>query len=344
MAALTSDSIADLVKGTLRDLGRMKFQQIAQTIQYHEIFNQWFKKDKVTFDSGYGIQRTLMTRLSNPARHRGLTDSDTINIPDLIQTMNVPWVYATTSWAFLYEELLQNRGDALIFNIVEPRRADAMISLADEIENKGWSAPSSSTDTTVPYGLTYWVVQASGTPSHQGGAPSGHTTVAGVDLTSVPTFKNWTGQYVAVTKADLVKKLRTAHRKCGFRTPINLKQYASEMGTRYRHYVNETTLSSIEDLGEAQNENLGRDIASMDGTMIFRGNAIIWIPKLDEQTNNPWYGIDHGTFYPCVLKGDFLRETGPIRVADNHNAFSVHVDLAYQYLCVDRRRNWVLYV
>ena len=47
--------------------------------------------------------------------------------------------------------------------------------------------------------------------------------------------------------------------------------------THNHDYVNEDTMSSLEDLGEAQNENLGRDIASMDGQIIFRRVPIIWV-------------------------------------------------------------------
>jgi hypothetical protein len=39
------------------------------------------------------------------------------------------------------------------------------------------------------------------------------------------------------------------------------------------------------------------------------------------------------------LKGDYLRETGPIMSKDQHNAWNNFVDLTYNYICIDRRRN-----
>ncbi len=84
MATLAAADIADLVAGTLRDLGPLKFQQIAQNLQYYEVFSKWFKKDKVAFDSGYGIQKTLMNKLdSSSSKHVGLLDTDQVNIPDV---------------------------------------------------------------------------------------------------------------------------------------------------------------------------------------------------------------------------------------------------------------------
>lgn len=346
MPTLTATDIADLVAGTLRELGRLKIQQIAQNLVDYEVFPKWFKKDKVVFDSGIGIQRTLMNRLSGAASHTGLLDLDNVNITDVIDQLNVPWRHAQTSWGFIYQETLMNRGDAMVFKVIKPRRAAAMIDMVEELENKAWASPTSSSDKTNPYGLPYWVVKNSAT-GFNGGAPSGFSDVAGVSLTDSPTFKNYTFTYAATggfTKADLIKKLRTAHRKIRFKSPVDMEDYRSGKGEKYRLYMNESSISNMEDIGEAQNENLGRDVASIDGmSMAFRGHPMIYVPKLDDDTQNPIYMIDHSTFYPVCLKGDYMREGEAEKRPGQHNAFGVFVDLSYNYLCLDRRRNAVAY-
>ena len=344
MATLTAAEVADLVAGTLKDLGRMSFQQIAQSLQDYEVFPNWFKKDKVMFSDGIGIQRTLMNRLPDAARHVGWTDQDTPGISDLIDQLNIPWRHVNTNWSFKRQEALMNKGKSLIFNVIEPRRAGAMVNLVEVLEQKAWdTAPNTATNKTDPFGILYWVVKASGTPSFQGGYAGSNTDVAGVSLTDSPTFKNWTGQYVLNTKADLIKKMRTMHRKVRFRSPVKSSDYATS--ENYRIYVNETTISGFEDIGESQNENLGRDIASIDGGYLtFRKNPIRWIPYLDADTSNPVYFINHATFFPVCLAGDYLHESEPIRSNTQHDWFTVHVDMSYNYLCLDRRRNGVLYV
>ncbi len=195
-------------------------------------------------------------------------------------------------------------------------------------------------DTKLPYGLPYYIVK-NATTGFNGGAPSGHTTVAGVSLTDSPTFKNYTAAYVSVTKPDLVKKMRTAARKIKFVSPVQVPEYR---GSQRQHiYVNETTIADIETLGENQNENLGRDIASQDGRMVFHGNPIVYVPQLDTDTSNPVYMVDHGTFYPVCLKGDYLRESEN-KAPNQHNLTQYFVDLTYNFLCVDRRRNAVIYI
>jgi hypothetical protein len=339
---MTATDIVDLVAGTQRELGRLKFQQIAQNLSDYEVFPKWFKKDRVQFDSGIGIQRTLMNRLSGAARHVGWNETDVVSVADLVDQLNIPWRHAQTNWAFNRREALMNRGEALVFKVIKPRRNAAMIDLVEELETKGWSCPS-STNTTEPYGIPYYVVK-NATTGFNGGLPSGHSTVAGVSLTRSPTYKNYTAAYTEVSKGDLVKKLRTAHRKCMFKSPIPGSDYTTALG-RYRCYVNETTMSDIEDIGESQNENLGRDIAPMGGDssqLVFRGHPLIWARQLDSDTTDPFYGIDHATFYPVVLKGDYLTESEPIMQYNQHNWFKVFVDLTYNYLCLDRRRNWVI--
>ncbi len=79
----------------------------------------------------------------------------------------------------------------------------------------------------------------------------------------------------------------------------------------------------------------------MDGTITFRKNPIIWVPKLDERSDDPVYMLDHSTFYPVILRGDYLRESDAIRAPNQHNIYQVFTDLTYNYLCVDRRRNGV---
>lgn len=342
MAHLTAQDIADVVAGTLRDLGRLKFQQVAQTFQDYEVFSKWFKKDRVQFDSGIGIQRTLMNRVnSGAARHVGYLQNDATNIIDVLDQLTVDWRHAVTSWSIIYQtDILMNSGKEMVLNVIAPKRASSLIGLIEELEDKAFATPPSTSDKALPWGVKYWVVQ-NATTGFNGGAPSGHTTVGGVSLTDTPNFKNYTAQYAAVTKADLITKMRVAHSKCMFKSPLRENDYRNGATDRYRIYTDLATQLKFADVGESQNENLGRDIASMDGEIYFRRHPIRWIPRLDNETNAPVYMLDHSTFYPVVLKGDYLRESEARQNPNNHNVFDVFVDLTYNYLCLDRRRNAV---
>lgn len=336
---LTDSQIKDLMLGTLNELGRGRFTQIAQELQEYEVMSNLLKKEKVIFDSGKGIQRTIMTKVGGTFRHVGLHSQDEVNISDLLDKINITWKHGTAYWAWERREMLENRGKALIVNIIKPRRAAAMIDIAQGMEEAFFAAPDPS-DKLVPYGIKYWIVKNS-TLGFNGGNPTGFGNCAGIDSDEVPAWKNYTGEYTDISKLDLVKKLRKAHRKTNWKSPVTIQDFRGPMGQKRRLYVNEETLSDIEDLGEAQNENLGRDIASMDDQIVFKKHPIVWVPYLDDDSTNPVYMIDRSTFYPVILKGDYMRETEPEKAPKQHNTFVIYVDITYNYLCIDRRRNAV---
>ncbi len=344
MATLSDREILDLTTSTLNDMGPPHFQQIAQQLPDYEVMNKWLKKDRVQIDNGVGIQRILMTDLPDSAKHVGLHALDQVDIKDLLSEINIPWRHATQHWAWERREMLMNRGKSLRTKVLEPRRVGAMLNLADQLEAKAWSCPAAD-DTLLPYGLPYYVV-TNATAGFNGGAPSGHTTVAGLNPTTKTTWKNYTATFSAFTKASLVKTLRTAQRKIRWKSPVTIQDLRGAKGEQYRLYCDETTLSNLEDIGESQNDNLGRDIASIDGiTLTFRRHPIVYVPYLDSNpaATNPMYLIDHSTFYPVVLAGDYMRETDPGFVDGQHNTLVVFLDLTYNFLCIDRRRNAVLY-
>lgn len=345
MATLTHDEIADLVAGTLMELGPPRFQQIAQELTEYEVMGQWLKKDRVVFDEGRGIQRNLMTKLGGAASHAGLFEEDQVNVPDLMTQLSIPWRHAKTHWAFERREPLMNRGRSLVFNVIKPRRTGAMIDMAAELEDKAWGDAPAVGNETDPYSIAYYVVK-NATAGFNGGNPGSHTACAGVNSDTSSGWKNYTFSYAAtggISKGDAVKKMRTAHRKTNWKSPVDIQDYRKGKGRRYRLYVNETTISTMEDIGEKQNENLGRDLAPYDGSMTFRKHPVRYIPKLDDETDNPIYMIDHSCWFPVILRGDYLVESKPKAPTLQHNTFVCFVDISYNYLCVDRRRQCVGY-
>lgn len=335
--ALQADDIADLVTTTQRDLGKMKWTDIASDIQEHHALPQLLKTEKVTFQSGYGIQWNLMVQTSGAAEHTGLFAVDNVNVGDVMKTANIPWRHTTTKYAFERREVAMNRRPARIVELVKTRRADAMIDLADTLEDCFWNKPVDSTDETTPYGIYYWAVK-NATTGFNGGNPSGFTSGAGNLSSSTYTrHANYTAQYASITKSDLVKKMRTAYRKIGFKSPIDIPSYARGKD-RYVIYTNETGISGLEDLGENQNENLGRDIASMDGRIVFRGNPVRWVPQLDNDSEDPFFFINWAVLAPVCLEGEYMNESGPMLAANQHTTYRVFTDLTWNLQCTNRRR------
>lgn len=348
MAAIKATDIADLVTGTLNHLERLSFTQIAQELQAYLMMDTFLKKDRILLDGGIGIRRTLMTSYDNVAEFVGLWEAETANATDHLTDLTVPWCHIHTSWAFDRRELLMNSGKSLIQRVIEPRRVSSMLSLANKLEDGMWLTPTVS-ETKKPYGIPYWLV-GSATTGFNGGLPSDHTTVGGVNITTHANYKNYTAQYTTVNKTDLITKMRTGARKIRFRSPVSSRD-VKEIGDKFRIYMPESVLNSFETQAEQQNDQLGSDVASKDGVTTFHKIPLTYVPKLDDfdgtvlaasttTPTNPIYMVNTGSFYTYVLRGDYLHEITRMSPTQA-NVSETHTYLSYNTVCVDRRSNAV---
>lgn len=357
MAMLESD-IQDLVNLTRGDEGKGKLQNIAMQYTHYPVVGTMLGPDKVQIESGYRIERNLMTRLPDAAYMSSLYGDDQIVAEDTTSKVIVEFRQASSGFMFDIDEISPNRGEAQIFDVMKKKRAEADGAMIELLEAKSWSTPSASTDTLEFYGIPYWVVK-NATAGFTGGAPSGHTLVGNIDPSSVTNWKNYSVTYEDITKADLITKLRTAIRKCDFKKVLpDLAEYRKGKKD-YRLYVNEATLVELENIGESQNENLGRDVAPMDGGILskrgvtgvsefdgdltFRRRPIIYAPQLDADTENPVYGIDHTVTMFVAAAWCNMRESKVQHHPRKHNVRQVFKDLRGNFCCVDRRANFVAY-
>lgn len=342
-------ALADLVTATLNELGPYNaVQQICQKYQDYDVIPRWFKN--LQLGTGVAIQRQLMVgdgSNNGPAAHVAFTAEDTVNIPDILKKIVVEWVHAKTSWAVVRQEVLMNSGKEAILDYIQSQRNYAMLQLFTEMEEKAWGTAPTSSNTTDPWGIKYWLVQ-NATTGFYGGSPTGDSRIAGLLLTSLPgaqqQFNNYTFTYGAATASDLMPKLRTAYRAIRWRSPVAMKQYDEGPATNYCVYVNETTMGALEDIAAAQGDVGITDVSPIDGgDLVFKKHPIIHQWVLDADTNNPFYMVNHGSFKPRVLKGDNMEES--MATTNNmHNVVSHFVDLTYNYENTNRRSNAVGYL
>jgi hypothetical protein len=339
---LTLEQLGDLVTTTQKNLGRMHFNDIGTTLTDFEVLPRLLKSEKQEYDSGIGIQWNLMVKNSGAAKHTGVFGVDNVNVGDVMKTATVPFRHSTTNYAFDRLEQKVNSGAAAIVDLVKVRRIDAMLSLAELLEEAFWSKPATSADVITPFGVDYWFVY-NATEGFNGGNPTGFSDgCGGLSSVTYPTWRNYTANYTSVSKADLVTKMRKAYRLTDFKSPVDIPDYRTGRGQVFVNYCNEATMAEFENLGEAQNENLGRDLAPMDGSMTFRKCPIRYIPQLDEDTNNPVFGLNWNTVEIATLKGEMLREDAPSKAPNQHTVLQCFVDLTWNMVCRNRRRNFLI--
>jgi hypothetical protein len=330
----------DLVSSTLRDLGRGRWTDLSSRLQRHIVMRHLTRQNRIGFESGYGIQFDVNVLQSDAAANVGLGASDDVNIIDTLIQGQVDWRNTTTNYGFEGRELAMNRDPARIVDLVRKRRLDSMISLAEIMESNFWGSPVASTDVLTPWGINTWCVK-NATEGFNGGAPSGYTVIGNINPTTYPAWNNWTYEYVAVSRDDLIRHWRKAATFTDFQPTVDgIPTF--DTGDEYGFYTNYSVLGPLEEALESQNDNLGNDIASQDGETHFRKVPVRWVPFLEADTTNPVYGIDWGVFKTIILKGWWLKETA-IPIYPGQHTISAHfLDSTYNWTVYDRRRLFVL--
>lgn len=346
MATLQADDVLDLIRGSQKEQGKLRFTDIATELTRHECMSQIMRKNRMQLDGGTGIQRNLMYSDSGAAREVGLHQVDDINIQDSLVQLSIPWRHYETHWAWDRREFLMNNGGGgKIYDLVKARRIGGMLSLAKLMEQRFWSKPATSSDALKVFGVFYWLVY-NATEGHNGGAATGFSAGPGnVNPTTYARWKNYTAQYANVSKDDLIKKMRRAWHEIDFESPVDIPDYRRGRGDQMRIYCTLDTKLAVEELAEAQNENLGRDLYPYDGGITFKGSPIRHVPAfkssfgLIASGSEPVLMLNWANFYPVFLRGNYLAETGPDRlIGSMHNEIASWLDCTSNTLCTDRRR------
>ena len=350
----TGLNVADLeglVNATLEMFGKGKVTDLASDLTDYVVMSKFIKDPdkKMIFKGGKSYKFNVTKLLGTNARHIGMYQVDDVNVQDSIAQGEIPYKYTQTSAAFdLKEKDLNNAHPEQILDHIKLRIAEEEAGMAVLMEDTFW-VNSATTSNLAPFGLDYWVVPdatgATALADHgfNGGDPSGFTAgAAGLTVANYPKWQNYTGNYVSVSKDDLIKAMRYASLETGFKSPIEFPSYDAREAAvnRWEIYCGKVPYLSFEEVGEAQNENLGKDIDSMMGKMTFQGNSITYIPKLNGIAGAPVYMIDWGVMEIACQKGWFMRRN--VKPSPTQNTVvQQFTELGWNLCCKNRRKQAV---
>jgi hypothetical protein len=347
---VANTDLLDLLKTTLENLPKNDFEYALKYQQYL-VINNWFAKEKVQIDSGTQIKRNIVLSTTGNARHVRLFQKTPLNVGDTQQQLTCPWVQVQTHHSYERRELLRNQGAAGFVELIDSRRKDALMDLANLLERAAIRAPNTSTDDLNPRGLFYWLSlrntgsQGEGfdgqTITFQDASTS--TTKGGIDASTSANalYRNYAATYNDVN-TDFLSKLRKAFYLCNFKPPVTVPGLKATQQSRFQMYTGIENLTAYDDLVAENNDNMGADLGKFGGQSMFRGVAISYMPTFDESdfthvSYRPWVGINHSKFYPVVQKGDWMRDSEPVSDAEQHNVFTVFMDGSYNFLCINPR-------
>ena len=338
---LTTEQVADLVTTTLGSYDPPKWQDLTTDLQAFYALPQVLKEEKVQLEGGVKVVRFLQTDHLDSARAVGLNDIDRVNDRDMMEKIEEGWRHCTANMSLERRIVNMNRGEAQLVKLVKTKEHGMMVALAEAMEQWMWTLLSAD-DGITPIGIPYWINKY----------PSGNTALGftgTLPWTGVypgglnhARFRNIAGKYTDFSKTDLLPLMRKGYRIGRFMPPVKHSANYDRGSERYGFYTTIEAIMMLEMLGESQNDNLGKDLASMDGQILFRRCPIHWVPQLEADTHNPIYGIDWAQLYPVFLEGEYMNRSPAQVCSEQHTRVRVHIDCTYTFMAHDLRRLMVL--
>lgn len=340
-------SVADMV-----DLGLLsrkywepdKFYQIASTYTDY-LAPQFMKADAEEVEGGTGFEWRVLTGNNGSARQTKPFASRSSNQSDNFVVASMPWRLTQWSWQYEYHQILANSGSRTkIVKFLNGERLKGHLAGLDHIEGQVWSAPTSSADDLNIWGVPYWVV-SNATEGFNGAEPSGFSDRGGISSTTYTNNKNWTGTYSAVSKTDLIKKIKRAALRTGFKIPsgFNVPNVANEK-PRWQMFVGTDLKLDLEIASEQQNNQLGNDLASTQDATTLNRMKFTHVPYLDNSSlTGVLYMLDRNSFGCKILAGDNFREKEPEAYHENSDVMTVYTTVMWNMCCTEVRKQAVLY-
>ena len=359
-----SSDYLDLIISTLKNFEKLTWTDLVPSLQKHTAMPELLRKKRVEFGSGYGHQFNVRLYSNNAARNVKLNEEDNPTTADVLDTGQINWRHSETHWAIEERIIAMNREPARLVDLLKVSRIDAMTSLAELMETNFWGEPPTNSDEVSPLGIKYWISKddfnsvGNGPPTTAGfkgnlpvsdaNVDAGHTKVGGLapSVASGDKWRNWVGKYTNVSKSDLIRKMREASVKTFFKPPVDGP--FSNKSVDHAYYTTYAVVSKMEEILESQNDNLGNDVASKDGLVQFRRNPVIWVPKLDGDVDgssnaiDAIFGLNWSNFKPVFLRGEYMKESRVSPHPLHHRTITQYVDCTYNFLCNDRRSQFVL--
>lgn len=359
----------DIVKATAEYLIQQgHFTNLLSDLNEYAIVKRILPNHKKVFAGG--LDWTFMAAIdaynngNGTAKFTGLFEDDTFNRKNVLVQGKVSPRFLTASYIYDKREPVLNSGEASkskLLAIVEfvKLQLELMYQSALDLMETTFAGvgPTYADDKKTPHGLAFYIQKQSNSDasSHANGgfdgkdpslpaSSSSATPTAcprcGISTSSYARWANWAAQYADISKDDLVKKMRIAAHKINFKSPLSLTDPTLSTGREILTGLD--VLQELESLLEAQNMNLGNDVASKDGKVLFKGAPVEYVPVIDNDTRNPIYMIDWKTLVFGTVAGWDKKVSAPKEDDAQHNTMKGFLDMSCEMVCTNLRNQAVL--
>jgi hypothetical protein len=348
---LLPDQLDDFTTLTLDNFKKKSWVDLSLDNQQHCFAAKFLSgKARTPYQGGAHLNWKVQTTNTGTAKFSELYSVDATAVKDLMTTAKVPFTKATVNFSYDVDEQSFQSDRETIIREIDIRRHSAFNDYFELMEAALWSSPASDSQSPRnPLGIPFWIQKSTTTPGggFTGGDPSGHSSgAANINVADVPNWKNWSGNYTSVSRDDLIAKMRKAIAHTYFQAPKQFAELGNGKGdSDWAFYTTYSVVEDMEKLLESRNDNLGVDLAKYAGSVVVKGNPVVWVPYLDSNdSSNPIYGVNHKVLQYHYKTGKDMVWHPPQKAARQHTTREVHMDSWGQFICLNRRRLFVLYV
>lgn len=344
------DEISDVIQSTQPVFERRKWQDLSHTNQRYTVTSRVFQGAKYGLSGGTKLSWRVQTSMTNSYQHVGVGAVVNASPAEQLDDCEVPWTASTVSRSWFLDEVDHNTGPEEIVNILAVNINAMYGDLTTGEENALWSSPASSSEKPrKPYGIPFWIQKASsGTAAYSlgGGNPSGFTTTAGLDASTVTQWKNGNFGYADVSQTDLCPKLAEAMEKSYYEPPRSYAQL-EDSKPQFVLYTTYPVWEAMQNLQTSSNDNLGTDIGRFRNTVTFKGVPMTWVPALTNagspvrDTQHPIYGMDWSVFKMFFKNGWDWKMLDPEVPNNQPTARKVYMWAIRNYRAMSRRQLFV---
>ena len=343
MASLYHDGIDDFVELVLNRFTRNSWVDISLILQEYQFASRWFKSKKRPERGGPLLDWKLRVANQGTAKHSGLFAIDDTNKVNVMINGQINWSKQTVNYIYDVDQIAFESNPETIIREMVLNEQGLYNDFFELMETSMWTSPSSATvNPRPPAGIPAWLVKAS-SEGFNGGDGNFSGGIGGIPTATYANWKNWGAPYVSVSRDDLIEKVCKGMDYTRFKA---VKPY-SEIGggdPSYGLYTVYSVLSIMRRLLQANNDNLGIDVARFSNGVVVRGVPVDWVPALDNtasdayDSQNPFYGINWKKFHYFFKTGRNMIKHPPKVAARQHTVRERHMDNWGNFVCEDRRQ------
>jgi len=318
------------------------FLDLQTDLSDHVAVREIWKGRQKKFDGGNDWQFQAQIDHNHSARPVGLFETDGSALTDTLIEGYMQPRHVNASYIYDQREKSFQQGGKAIVDLVYSRYVAMMVSFYEYLEEALWGSPSVTDEKTI-HGISFWVQKcAAGEEGFKGVDPVGYEAIGRAHIrTSLQArWANWAADYAAITKEDLVRKMRRGVRKTNFRSPISHAE-PDLAAMKNGIYTNDSVIGLCEEILETQNMNLGNDLDSKGGRTMFKGTPLTYVPKLDSDATDPVYMLDWKWLAVGVLSGWENQLSAPYMVPGKSKVRRVDLDATLELVCTNLRRQAV---